>query len=472
MAGPFSTATLKSEVEENNQFDAIKEILVMRNCSRAFPSSFLLMIVILMGSLSGLLLSGSTALASSYLPELALPSCLSSAVPPRCYTPQQMRTAYALQPLLDAGITGKGRTIVIVGHNPSPSLQHDLHLFDQQFGLGDPTLNVFEPFGPMPTSAQTSLEATADVETAHAFAPGATLDLVLVDTSQATTSQDFMTAFLQGMQYAVDHNLGDVISLSVGSGAEPCLSTSFIETEHHLFQEAQARHMTVLAASGDVGAAAFCFPSRSLARGVLFPASDPLVTAVGGTTLDAAVGTGIYRSETAWNEPGSSGGKSTSGGGFSTVFPRPAYQHGVADGSAFRGVPDVALDADFFTGMLGVVTINGTTTLTSGGGTSVGAPEWAGLIALADQLAGHRLGFINPALYRIGQSRVYHAAFHDITTGNNTYTSTSANGQTTTIQGYQAGPGWDAVTGLGTPQAAHLVPLLARTARPSDGNNL
>jgi subtilase family serine protease len=444
---------------------------MMRNCSRTFSSSFLLGIVILVGCLGGLLLPGSLALAAPS-PGLALPSCLNSAVPPRCYTSQQMRTAYAIQPLLDAGITGKGRTIVIVGHNPSPSLQHDLHLFDQQFDLGDPTLNIFEPFGPMPSSAQTSLEATADVEAAHAFAPGATLDLVLVDTSKAVTSQDFMATFLQGMQYAVDHNLGDVISLSVGAGAEPCLSASFIEEEHHLFQEAQARHMTVLAASGDVGAAALCFPSRSLTKGVLFPASDPLVTAVGGTTLDAAVGTGTYRSETAWNEPGSSGGKSTSGGGFSSIFPRPAYQRGVTGSSEFRGVPDVALDADFLTGMLGVVTVNGTTTLTSGGGTSVGAPEWAGLVALADQLTGRRVGFINAALYRIGQSSLYHATFHDITTGNNTYTSASANGQTTTIQGYQAGPGWDAVTGLGTPQAAHLIPLLARTARPSDGNNL
>ena len=92
----------------------------------------------------------------------------------------------------------------------------------------------------------------------------------------------------------------------------------------------------------------------------------------------------------------------------------------------------------------------------SEGGTSAAAPFWAGLIALADQEAGHPLGFVNPAIYQIARGPQYHQAFHDITTGNNTVV---VNGDT--ITGYQAGPGWDPVTGWGTPDAQVLVPLLA-----------
>lgn len=89
-------------------------------------------------------------------------------------------------------------------------------------------------------------------------------------------------------------------------------------------------------------------------------------------------------------------------------------------------------------------------------GTSAGAPFWAGIVALADQEAGHALGFINPAIYRIGRSADYHRAFHDITTGSNSITF-----PTGTVTGYQATPGWDPVTGWGTPDAQALVPLLA-----------
>jgi len=99
--------------------------------------------------------------------------------------------------------------------------------------------------------------------------------------------------------------------------------------------------------------------------------------------------------------------------------------------------------------------------LIGAGGTSAGAPFWAGLIALADQEAGHPLGFVNPAIYRIARGPLYHKAFHDITTGNNTVVLTTTS-PPVTITGYQAGPGWDPVTGWGTPDAQVLIPLLAR----------
>ena len=140
------------------------------------------------------------------------------------------------------------------------------------------------------------------------------------------------------------------------------------------------------------------------------------------------------------------------------MFARPAYQDGVPGIGATRGVPDVAGDGSCSTGMAFVFGApGGGYELIGAGGTSAAAPFWAGLIALADQEAGHPLGFVNPAIYRIARGPLYHKAFHDITTGNNTVVLNGV-----TITGYQAGPGWDPVTGWGTPDAQVLIPLLAR----------
>jgi subtilase family serine protease len=129
---------------------------------------------------------------------------------------------------------------------------------------------------------------------------------------------------------------------------------------------------------------------------------------------------------------------------------------------ATRGMPDVAGDASSPTGMaLAFSAPGGGYRLLGAGGTSAAAPFWAGLIALADQEAGHPLGFVNPAIYRIARGPLYHKAFHDITTGDNTVVLTVTS-PPVTITGYQAGPGWDPVTGWGTPDAQVLIPLLAR----------
>jgi subtilase family serine protease len=188
------------------------------------------------------------------------------------------------------------------------------------------------------------------------------------------------------------------------------------------------------------------------------PASDPLALAVGGTSLQARLTTGAYIGETAWNVPPSAGGPKAGGGGFSRVFPRPAYQDGIAGIGATRGVPDVAGDADPRTAMADAISDGGHGyILVGGGGTSAAAPLWAAVIALADQYAGRDLGFVNPALYAIGRSNYYHQAFHDVTTG-----ASTVKFPTQTITGYQAAPGWDPVTGWGSPNAQVLVPLLAR----------
>jgi subtilase family serine protease len=176
------------------------------------------------------------------------------------------------------------------------------------------------------------------------------------------------------------------------------------------------------------------------------------VLAAGGTSLTANPVTGAYTSETAWNTA-----DGASGGGFSHLFSRPAYQDGVPGISATRGVPDVAADASSGRGMAFAFSEPGDGYELIGlAGTSAAAPFWAGLIALADQEAGHPLGFVNSAIYRIARGPLYHQAFHDITTGNNTVVLNGA-----TITGYPAGPGWDPVTGWGTPDAQVLIPLLA-----------
>jgi subtilase family serine protease len=148
-----------------------------------------------------------------------------------------------------------------------------------------------------------------------------------------------------------------------------------------------------------------------------------------------------------------------SGGGFSGDFTRPGYQEHVPGIGARRGLPDVSADADFDTGLALAGVLGGKFLISPGGGTSAAAPVWAAIVALADQYAGRHLGFINPAIYAIARSSQYHRAFHDITTGNNSFTVGKVK-----VKGFSASRGWDPVTGWGSPDAQVLIPLLARYA--------
>jgi subtilase family serine protease len=178
---------------------------------------------------------------------------------------------------------------------------------------------------------------------------------------------------------------------------------------------------------------------------------------VGGTILDADAQTGAYHSETTWNEPDFA---DASGGGLSAVYGPPAYQAGL--NLASRGVPDVAYNAAILGGVLAVWSTSGqgANLVFQFGGTSAGAPQWAGLVALAVQAAGHRIGQLNPVLYADAQQSPgeYAALFHDITTGDNTFHGP------VTIDGYSAGAGYDLATGLGSPKAQNLVPALVTPA--------
>jgi subtilase family serine protease len=346
--------------------------------------------------------------------------------------------------VLDTGNTGKGSTIVIIDAFQSPTIQHDLNLFDKTFGLHTPTLHIIAPDGLTPFNPKDSnqvnwsFEISLDVEWSHAIAPDATIDLVL-----ARSNMD--TDLLSVTKYAVDHNLGDVISQSF-SEAEQCVDPALAAQEHTVYQKAASMGITIFASSGDWGAAQFTCNGSSFIKSVGWPASDPLVTGVGGTHLNANLQTGRYQSETAWNDS-----FGASGGGFSMIYTRPSYQSIVHNTQ--RGVPDLAFDADVNGGVLTVWSEGpgGANAFYIAGGTSVGSPSMAGEIALVNQAFGHRLGNINVALYlSLGVPSEYFTSFNDIETGTNTFTGAGSNGKTVTVVGYKANKGWDAVTGLGT----------------------
>jgi subtilase family serine protease len=401
----------------------------------------------------------------------------------RCYDPQQIRTAYNITPLLDAGHTGAGRTIVIIDAFSNPQIQQDLSAFDTLFGLPTPTLNIIAPdgltpFDPTdPNQVGWAGEIALDVQWAHAIAPGANLDLVL-----ATTNQD--ADILSATKYAVDHNLGDVISQSFGEN-ESCVDPSILTAEHQLFQDATNKGITLIASSGDQGAAQPTCDGNSWTKAASSPASDPLVTAVGGTELFAAPycvprfgcdptvnpAPGTYQSEVALNHPPGflTQGSFSTGGGYSKVYAAPQYQHLINAANPGRAVPDVAYSAGINHGVLascGVCAGVTTPAFFIFGGTSVGSPQWSGLTAIADQMAGRDLGFLNKTIYIIGkQDKRASADFHDTTVGNNTVTEFDANNHPVNVNGFNAAPGWDATTGFGSPNAANLVHDLVNFAQ-------
>ncbi|MBE3560674.1 MAG: S53 family peptidase [Ktedonobacteraceae bacterium] len=406
----------------------------------------------------------------------AVPPCLQSSSLPLCYSPAQIRRAYGIQSLHQRGIRGAGRTIVIVDLYQNPTLWPDLQLFDRIFGLNDPWFKSIAPFGLRPFDPRNpamlgfALEIALDMQWTHAIAPDAQLTLVLGNPANDTL-QGQIDALIQATSYAVQNNLGDVISLSVGT-SESCYTDAEIGAWHNVFRQARERNIGVFVAAGDTGSnAGVCDEAGNLVsngQGVLYPASDPLVTAVGGTTLFASR-TGVYQRETVWNRSQTTGG--ATGGGFSRIFTRPAYQDGLARTGSQRGIPDVAYVADPLTGVpiVSSFLVPGQTVILPVGGTSAGAPQWAAISVLVDQLANRRLGFLNPAIYRISSSKYYTRGFHDITSGDNTYTFISLNAEQMSIAGFAAGQGWDAASGAGSPIVGELAPLLISNARPCDG---
>ncbi|MGI9006246.1 MAG: S53 family peptidase [Streptosporangiaceae bacterium] len=392
----------------------------------------------------------ATAPAATATAATAMVNCAPPAVKqPPCYSPRAYEVAYGVAPLLNRGIDGRGQSVVmpeLASGPPATDIRKDLARFDRRFGLPPARLHIANTVARSKTPYLAGDEEVTDTEMVHAIAPGATLDVVLVPQSAISSSANFAAAVTKVVQATVALHAA-VISISASDG-ERFFTRAEVAGINAAMEQARDHHVTVLASSGDLGAISDDGPPRQ----VSLPTSDPLVLAVGGTILDAADPGGAYLGEMAWN-----GGTDGSAGGYSRLFARPSYQDGAGRVSAHRGVPDVAANAASATAMA-LEYSDGEFRPASG--TSASTPLWAGLIALADQEAGHDLGFLNPAIYAIARGPAYHRAFHDVVTGDN-----SVLWPTGVFAGYTARPGWDPVTGWDSPDARYLVPLLAHPAR-------
>jgi subtilase family serine protease len=391
------------------------------------------------------------------------------AVARTCFTPQAIQSAYNVGPLHQAGWTGKGITIAIVDSYGSDTMAHDLHVFNQAFGLqpmcgeegvtcapGMPKFSELAINGSPATKPQPgngthqedksawALEVALDVETSHAIAPMANILLVHSNNAETLGVQGFPN-MMKAEDYVVSNHLAQVISQSFASAEDAFNGTASLENLRYAFKNAAANGVTVLGSSGDGGVANDMKSPVSEGGSLIpeptveWPASDPLVTGVGGTYLCTDPNAGSNQPRTSFFKSGIGAkcGSNTfnaahaaevawtfSGGGFSHVFARPSYQAGpLPAGStpipaSARGVPDIAFQASAATGALVYLSLppdgNDSNVNQTGwydiGGTSLSCPQWAGLVAIADQINKAKygqtgLGLINPALYKLAAKR-------------------------------------------------------------------
>jgi subtilase family serine protease len=402
--------------------------------------------------------------------------------PVSCYSAHAFQVAYGIEPLLNKGVDGRGETVTVLATpavtvpsssaSPPPGvvvvtpppgkrlpastdIRQDLKAFDSLFRLPAAPIQVVTTLAGSAAPYQAAGDYVGDLEMLHMIAPAATLRVVVLPNNALESAATATADMIAGLRLAVSDT--DVASIDWSLGEHFFTKAQAAEI-NSILAGAAAHHVTVVASSGDNGAFSDAWFGGTAVKEVSLPASDPLVLAVGGTTLTVNPVTGEYVSETVWNgQSGFSITTGVSGGGFSDMYARPAYQDGVPGIGATRGVPDVAADADQQGGSPTVMTGDGKTAITSNSGTSADAPLWAGLMALADQYAHHDLGLVNPAIYRIARSSSYHQAFHDITSGSNIQTIPYPG----STAGWKATPGWDAATGWGSPDAQILIPLLA-----------
>jgi subtilase family serine protease len=389
-----------------------------------------------------------------------------------CYDPAEIQQAYELNDIYGQDITGSGVSIAIVDAYGSPTIRSDLSTFDSAFSLPNPKLTIIRPDGRMPAfnpknSDMTgwASETTLDVEWAHAIAPGASI--VLVETPNDQSDPDYARA----EEYVIKHHLASIISQSWGStegGSTYAASGS--EVLHAAYLEADRSRVTVLAAAGDNGATN---PSGAEGSTLLtyantdYPATDPLVTAVGGTELYLDADGDHASPDTVWNDTwnrnASTGvpAANATGGGASAWFGRPSYQDSVKQTvGAMRGIPDVSMNAALSSPVLTYQSFPGQQ---SGwypvAGTSEATPLMAGIVALADQRAGHSLGLINPALYRLAAEHA--PGIVEVKSGGNTVTFRQG-GRTYTVHGFKARDGYSRAAGVGTIDGQYFIPELAR----------
>lgn len=358
--------------------------------------------------------------------------------PTGSFTPVQISALYNFP----SGVTGSTETVGIIelggGYNTT-----DLKTYFGQLGIATPNVVAVSVDGGQNTpGSDADGEVMLDIEVVGAVAPGANIAVYFAP----NTDQGFIDAITDAVHDTA--RKPSVISISWG-GPEDSWAKQSQTAMNTALQDAATLGVTVTVAAGDSGS------TDGVGDGKLhvdFPASSPYALACGGTQLTAAANR--ITSEVVWNEISNSEG--ATGGGVSTVFAKPSYQNAANVPNqpetkfAGRGVPDISGDADPASGY--DVLVDGQNQVI--GGTSAVAPLWAGLIALINEHAGAPLGFVNPKLYSIGSS-----AFRDITSGNN---------DDSNVGYYSAGAGWDACTGLGSPDGAALLAALTAGAASAD----
>jgi subtilase family serine protease len=430
------------------------------------------------------------------------------------FAPGDVATAYNVAALYHSGYTGAGQSIAVVGQSAIPI--SDVENFQSAAGLNvnPPTLVLVPGSGSSSIYSGDETESDLDLEWSSAMAPGA--DIFFVYTGDSSTSNGVFDA----ISYAIDQKIGNIVSISYGT-CEPLLGGFSLEST---FLQASTQGQTVIAASGDDGSTA-CFVENPPKQGdpslatqeelaVSYPASSPNVTAVGGTEITAANDTSsnstywntangvdlissakIHIPEVAWNDDSSSNGLSASGGGKSTLFTtKPTWQAALTPADGVRDVPDIALYAS--AALPGYLFCTSDSTawssnnqqascnsgfrdsasgaLTVAGGTSFGAPIFAGMLAIINQQQGYNTGTgnINPTLYKMATSAGQYSAgtiFYDVTSGNNECTAGSGFCSGSSTSNYSAGTGYDLVTGLGSIDLANLSGAWTASTSPLTG---
>jgi hypothetical protein len=406
------------------------------------------------------------------------------------FMPVDWADVYDASPLYSPGlggrpITGAGATIAVVG--TSQIAASDVAAFRTLLGLppSTPTMTLVPNTGSAGLGkSETGFEGALDIEWAGAIATGATVNYVFTGKDDPNIDD--------AVFYAIDNNLGPVLADSY-SQCERHTSVSDQDVLGIYASAANLLGITYVASAGDRGAAG-CLSDGVKGLYTTLPAALPNVTAVGGTTFPqgALTGTPYFTSyssaETVWNE--SSGALDfAGGGGISTIVSRPSFQSalatcamvgslpGAVDPTTMRMVPDVAFNAGLTTnpnflectvnGQPDCDPAGGNPTIFSLGGTSFGAPAFAGVVALLNQVSGGRLGNVNPLLYRVHQAAP--AAFHDIATGSNEIRCTAADPgcSASNVYGFPAGTGYDCATGLGSVDVYNLAASVAAMALTS-----
>ncbi len=416
-------------------------------------------------------------------------------LPPCGYSPDEVQTAYDMKPLYAAGSDGTGETVVIVDAFGSPTIAQDAQVFSQVYGLPPIDLQVLRAPGAVnnPADPGWDTETTLDVEWAHALAPGAKIVLVIGPTNHADLDE--------AVNWAVVHHLGNTISNS-WSTIEGFANPVVFNRVNRILQMAAAQGIDANFATGDFGDEVV----RVGVPRVDFPASSPFATGVGGTSL-ALNPDNTLAFQTGWGNnltriadtialgsppavpPLHLGFQGGAGGGTSILYSKPSFQADIP--GSMRGVPDISMIADAFTGVEIIQTIGGQLSVGVIGGTSLATPAFSGVMAIAAQKAGHPLGQAAPLLYNLPDGAITDVApfpSPDNVTGIINSNPVSADslaaplGNTTsyfsalynspfstrwfvltfgTDSSLTVTPGWDNVTGLGTPDGAKFVNALA-----------